>query len=81
MIGNDRLRNKLIGSGLDTFGEYKNGSISGYTDMMIDAYDGTRDLTLWVQLKNKNFLELQGSYLVGDENNVFDEMISTFKFI
>lgn len=67
------------GQNYKAFKEYKNGDISGYTMISISDYDGSEVESFWSTLENGDYLAIQGYYLVGDEKNVFQKMISTFK--
>lgn len=69
------------GQNYKNFKEYKKNGVSGYTMTAVSDYDGSETESFWATLENGDYINISGSYLVGDEKNVFNQMISTFKAI
>ena len=60
--------------------KFGNGFI--YKFIEINAFDGKTEVPhFWVTLDDGNFFNMAGSYLDEDETEVFNQIISTFKFI
>ncbi|MDO8668334.1 MAG: PsbP-related protein [bacterium] len=60
--------------------EFTIGNIIVYKVTLISAYDGSRLESFWAPLSDEKFLELK-EFLPKENKSVFNQMISTFKFI
>jgi hypothetical protein len=61
--------------------DFKIGNVTAHEVTLISAYDGMMEDSLYVPLSNGSFFVLQESYLTDGEKNVFNQILSTFKFI
>ena len=60
--------------------ETKFGNGFAYRFMEISGFDGSEYSNFWVTLDDGNFFNMVGIHLDADENKIFNQIISTFKF-
>ena len=66
---------------IEDFKEIKVDNQKAYSFISISPHDGSGASEIWLPLDDGNFFTMTGSYLTEDQEEIFNQIISTFKFL